>query len=168
MADAEAALWTPPSNEKDRQPKAIEALRAVPLFAEMNDGELKKILRLLHQRTYQPNEVVFREGDPAAGMYIIMRGSVNIVARMPDGSERILAQLGERQFFGEMALLEDEPRSASCVALEKTELLGFFEPDLDALVQRDARLGSRILWHLARLMAGRLRAMNETLKAQRQ
>jgi CRP/FNR family transcriptional regulator, cyclic AMP receptor protein len=66
-----------------------------------------------------------------------------------------------------MALLEEAPRSATSVAVEKTELLGFFEPDLEALIERDSDLGSRIVWKLARLMAARLRATNEALKAQR-
>ncbi len=167
MSDAEAALWTPPVTEKDRQPQALDALRAVPLFADLKDSELKKLLRLLHERTYQAGEVVFREGDPGAGMYVIKRGAVNIVIRAPDGGERVIASLGDQQFFGEMALLEDVPRSATCVATAKTELLGFFEPDLEGLIERDAKLGSRILWRLARMMATRLRVMNETVKATR-
>ncbi len=167
MSDAEAALWAPPVTEKDRQPRALDALRAVPLFADLKDSELKKVLRVLHERTYQAGEVVFREGEPGAGMYIIKRGAVNILIRAPEGGDRVIASLGDRQFFGEMALLEDEARSATCVATERTELLGFFEPDLEGLIERDARLGSRILWRLARLMGTRLRTMNETLKATR-
>lgn len=167
LTDTEAALWTPPSTQRDQEPDAIEALRAVPLFAELKQGELKRVLRIMHERTYQPGEVIFREGDAGAGMFIIRKGAVAIVIRLPGGTERELARLTERQFFGEMALLEDAPRSASAVAQERTELLGFFEPDLEALLERDAKLGSKVLWQLARLMATRLRNTNEAQKAQR-
>ena len=60
MTDTEAALWAPPVSDKDRAPKARDALRAVPLFEDLKDAELKKILRLLHERVYQPGEIVFR------------------------------------------------------------------------------------------------------------
>lgn len=163
--EPEAALWTPPSEA--REPDAIEALKAVPLFSELRPRELKKVLRLLHGRTYLANEVVFREGEPGAGMFIIKRGAVDVVIRMPDGGERVLAHLGERAFFGEMALLEEAPRSATAVAKEKTELLGFFQPDLESLIERDAELGSKICWNLARLMASRIRSMNDSLRLQR-
>jgi len=160
MSDVEAALWKPFS-PAGRRPDALAALRAVPLFQELRDRELKKLLRLVHARSYASGEVIFRQGDPGAGMFIIQRGSVRIVSRAPGGPERELAVLTRHQFFGEMALLEDAPRSASSLAIEQTELLGFFQPDLEGLVDRDAALGARILWNLARLMAGRLRATNE-------
>lgn len=166
--EAEAALWVPPKMEGDAEPDILAALKQVPLFEDLSRSELKKILRILHERTYQPGEVIFREGDPGAGMFIIRKGKVNIVIRRPDGSEQLLAPLTDRQFFGEMALLESAPRSASCVAAEKASLLGFFEPDLESLIERDARLGSKVVWNLARLMATRLRNMNDRLKSQRQ
>lgn len=167
MSLPEAELWKPPTATKDHEPDALEALKAVPLFAELRPAELKKVLRIMHQRTYQPGEVIFREGEPGAGMYVIKHGAVNIVIQLPDGTEQVLAQLADRQFFGELALLDDAPRSATAVAMQRTELLGFFVPELEELLQRDAWLGSRVLLHLGRLMASRLRAMNETLRAQR-
>jgi CRP-like cAMP-binding protein len=143
----------------------VETLRALPLFAELSTAQLRKVARLLHHRTYQPNEVVFREGDPGAGMYLVTRGAVRIAMRLPDGAEQELALLKDGQFFGEMALLESAPRSASAVAVQRTELLGFFQPDLESLVDRDSRLGSQILWNLARLMGSRLRAVSEARRA---
>lgn len=168
LTDTEAALWTPPSSDKDQEPNAIEALRAVPLFSDLKNADLKRLLRIMHERTYQAGEVIFREGDLAGGMFIIKKGAVSIVVKLPGGTERELARLSDHQFFGEMALLEDAPRSASAVARERTQLLGFFEPELEGLIERDSKLGSRVLWQLARLMATRLRTTNEVLKANRQ
>jgi len=167
MNEPEAALWKPPAPPKDHEPDAIEALRAVPLFADLHPAELKKMLRIMHKRSYLAGEIIFREGEPGAGMYLIQRGAVDIVIQLPDGSERVLAALADRQFFGEMALLDDAPRSASAVARQPTELLGFFVPDLEDLLDRDARMASKVLWRLARLMASRTREMNDALKAQR-
>lgn len=167
MPETEAALWTPPAALEKPEPSASDALRAVPLFADLKGSELKRLLRIMHERTYQPGEVIFREGDPGAGMYIIKRGVVSIVIRVA-GGEREIAKLTDRQFFGEMALLEDAPRSASSVAADRTELIGFFEPDLETLLERDAKLGSKVLWNLAKLMATRVRLANEALRAHRQ
>ena len=167
MNEPEAALWAPPV-ARDGEPDPIDVLRAVPLFENLKEPELKKLLRLLHRRSYQAGEVIFREGQPGAGMFIIAQGAVSIVIQPPEGGERVLTELSERQFFGEMALLEDAPRSATALATRKTELLGFFEPDLEGLLERDAALGSRVCWNLARVMAARLRKMNEALKTQRQ
>jgi CRP-like cAMP-binding protein len=167
MTDPESALWGPLPSDQDHEPSALAVLEAVPLFADLRRSELKKVLRILHLRTYQPNEVIFREGEPGHGMYLIQKGAVEIVIRTPDGGERLVAQLSERQFFGEMSLLENAARSASAVARERTQLLGFFEPDLESLIERDARLGSRVCWNLARLMASRLRAMNDALRTNR-
>jgi CRP/FNR family cyclic AMP-dependent transcriptional regulator len=165
MSDIDAALWKPLSSPR-RSPDALVALKAVPLFQDLRERELRKIASLVHARSYHSGEVVFRQGEAGAGMFIIRQGSVRIVSRGPtgQGQERELAVLTRHQFFGEMALLEDAPRSASSVAIEQTELLGFFQPDLEGLVERDAGLGARILWNLARLMAGRLRATNEAVQ----
>lgn len=166
MSDAEATLWIPPKPANDTEPDAIAALKAVPLFSDLKPSELKKVRRLLHEREYQPGEVIFREGEAGHGMYLIKKGSVRIVVKTPVG-EQELTVLTAPQFFGEMALLEDAPRSASSVAVERTVLLGFFEPDLESLIERDSELGSRILWRLARLMAARLRLTNDKLKEHR-
>jgi CRP/FNR family cyclic AMP-dependent transcriptional regulator len=168
LLETEAALWLPPPDPRaGREPATLSALRGVPLFDGLTKPQLRKLLRVLHERVYDRDEIIFREGRLGAGMYVIRAGSVRIVITLGSGEERLVAELGPGQFFGEMALLEETPRSATCVASERTELLGFFQPDLDALIERDSRLGSRVLWNLARLLASRVRMMNESLKAER-
>ena len=166
VVETEAALWKPPPDGQAGQGDPLALLKATPLFSDLRGSDLKKILRMVHERSYATGQVVFHEGDRGAGMYIIKRGNVDITIRTGGGDQKVVASLTDRQFFGEMALLESAPRSATCVATAPTELLGFFQPDLDNLMDRNSRLGARVLRNLARLMAGRIRAMNERVRAQ--
>jgi CRP-like cAMP-binding protein len=100
-------------------------------------------------------------------MYIIMTGSVKITIGTRSGNENILAELGEGDFFGELALFDDEPRSANAIATEDSALLGFFTQDLMTLQGRNPVLGQKILFNLGGVLGERLRGTNRLLiKAQ--
>lgn len=163
MLETELALWKPPANP-DTSDDQLSSLRSVPLFRDLSDSELKKVMKLLHERHYKPDEIVFREGQTGAGMYIIKSGEVEIIARLEDGSEKPLVALHDRQFFGELALLEHAPRSATCVVRKPTVLLGIFQSDLELLVDRNSRLGAKVIWNLARLTGMRLRELSSTVR----
>ena len=149
-------------------PPAEEELLAVlasnPFFENLSKRELKKIERIVHRRTYMPGEEIFRENQPGAGMYIIKSGSVDILMSLEGGGARTLAHLEEGDFAGDMTLLDEAPRSASAVACEETEIIGFFRPDLFGLLERDPRLGLKIVLRLAHMMAERLRYTNRELQ----
>lgn len=163
MFETEIALWKPPAGLVP-QDDELATLRAVPLFSDLKDAELKRIMKLLHVRQYVAGEVVFREGQTGAGMYIVQRGAVDIVLRLVDGTEKLMVSLHDRQFFGELALLEQVARTATCVVREPTVLLGIFQSDLEQLVDRDSKLGARVLWNLARLTATRLRELTNSVR----
>lgn len=167
MLETEVALWKPPAAVHVVEDE-LATLRVVPLFQDLKDAELKKVARLLHERQYQPGEVVFREGQTGAGMYIIKSGGVDIVLRLADGAEQRAVSLVERQFFGELALLESTPRTATAVVQKATTLLGLFQPDLEQLVERNAKLGAKVLWNLARMTGLRLRELSDLMRAQAQ
>ncbi len=163
MLETEVALWKSPaslSTDKDE----LAALRAVPLFKDLGDRELRRVMQLLHVRQYEANEVVFREGQTGAGVYIVKQGEVDICTRKEDGSELKLVTLHAGQFFGELALLEDAARSATAVVRKAGVLLGMFQSDLEHLVQRDSKLGARIIWNLARMTGARLRELSASLR----
>jgi CRP/FNR family cyclic AMP-dependent transcriptional regulator len=164
MSETELALWKPPAATPTDADDDLATLRAVPLFADLKDGDLKRVMKVLHVRHYEPGEVVFREGQTGAGMYIIKHGEVDIVLRMADGSEKPLVTLRDRQFFGELALMEAAPRSATSVVRKRTDLLGLCQPDLTSLIERDSRVGARVLWNLARLVGGRLRDLSDSVR----
>jgi len=138
----------------------IPVLRTVPLFEGLDFRDLKKIELIVHERTFMPDEVVFHERQPGTGMYIIKKGLIKLT-KTSNGEKTKIAELGEGEFFGEMSLLEDYPRSAQATALVKTELLGVFRPDLFDLIERNPRLGSKILLKLSQRLANRLRKTTE-------
>lgn len=138
----------------------IPVLRTVPLFEGLDFRDLKKIELIVHERTFMPDEVVFHERQPGTGMYIIKKGLIKLT-KTTNGEKTKIAELGEGEFFGEMSLLEDYPRSAQATAVVKTELLGVFRPDLFDLIERNPKLGSKILLKLSQRLANRLRKTTE-------
>ena len=132
-------------------------LSKIPIFSDLNRKELKAIERILHQRTYKAGEIVFNEGDPGVGMYIIVTGHINI--SLGDGG-KLLAVLSNGEFFGEIALLSETPRTATATAAIETQMLGFFQSDLFGLLETNPRTGNKILHRLAQMIADRLRFSN--------
>jgi hypothetical protein len=136
-------------------------LLKIPVFQDLNKRELNKIKRILHQREYSTNEIIFNQGDIGLGMYIIVEGEIHIVC----GPEnQILAELRGGDFFGELSLLDDAPRSATAVAKTACVTLSFFKPELLDLLNRDPQLGCKILFKLAWVIGERLKSTNEQLR----
>jgi CRP-like cAMP-binding protein len=147
--------------EKEKEKSIAEVLKATPIFADLSERDLRKIVQIAYQRIYDENEVIFREGQSSAGMYIIKNGEVKIVKRSPEGEEVTLDILGEGDFFGEIGLLYKLPRTASAVASTRCQLIGFFRPELFDLMDRDPRLAAKVLYQLGRIIAQRLIMTNE-------
>jgi CRP-like cAMP-binding protein len=140
--------------KKKEEYNIYRVLKNVPLFKDLNRSELKSVERILHHREYKENETIIKEGDIGLGMYIIEYGVVYIIT----GAEnKLLAVLSKGDFFGEIALLLEMPRTATAVAHKPTKLLGFFEPELTALLESHPKTGNKILFRLAAMIAERLR-----------
>lgn len=165
MLETEYALWKPPTSQAN-DPDDLGTLRGVPLFRDLKDPDLGRVRKMLHERRYEAGEVVFREGQTGAGMYIVKSGAVEIVLRLADGSEHGVVTLREGQFFGELALLESTPRTATAVVRTTAVLLGIFQPDLEQLIDRNAKLGARVAWNLARMTGVRLRELSDRMREQ--
>ncbi len=106
-----------------------ELLAQVGLFADLTTAELVGLASLMRPRPYAKDEVIYLRGDPGTAFYVIASGKVKIALTSPDGKELILRRLGPGGFHGELALLDDEPRSADAVATDAGVLL---------VLQRDA------------------------------
>ena len=142
---------------KESSDPVLQVLGEVPIFENLTPKELKDLARLTHERFYKANEPVFKKLAPSEGMYVILKGIVEI--KDPD-SNTTFATLGSGDFFGELALLDQEPRSAMAVATEASELIGFFRTDLLTLMKRGPELGNKILLNLSRILGERLRRTN--------
>ena len=102
---------------------AAERLRACALFAKVSDPQLEQLARVLRRRRFRRNEVIFHQGDPGDSLHVVAAGAVKIVLPSAEGDEAIIATLRPGDFFGELALLDGAPRSATAIALEPSETL---------------------------------------------
>lgn len=159
------ALWRNVFRKDSGQKESIfSILKKVPLFKGMSKSELNEFDKILHRRKYKENETIFYEGEPGVGMYIVQEGAIGIYKNTGDLAKEELAQLSAGEFFGELALLDESPRSASAIAMEDTRILGLFRPDLLGLIDRKPRLGNKFLFQLAMLIGERLKHTNEELQ----
>ncbi|MCZ7555085.1 MAG: cyclic nucleotide-binding domain-containing protein [Bacteroidia bacterium] len=143
---------------RDDEKDIFTLLRGIPIFEDLSRRDLKALERILHRRKYHGGEYVFREGDPGLGMYIIEQGEISIVS---ESRSCEISRLRKGEFFGEMALFSDRPRTASAVAYDDTKLFGFFQPDLFGLLETSPRIGVKVVLKLARILSERLYKASE-------
>jgi CRP/FNR family transcriptional regulator, cyclic AMP receptor protein len=164
QSSTDNALWRNLFSQRViREGTIEEVLSKVPAFANLAPRELKEVAAIVHKREYRIGEPVFYQGDPGLGMYIVKDGEVSIVIQGKDGNERELAVFGDGDFFGELALLDESPRSANAVCKTECTLIGFFRPDLFELIDKNTTLGIKIVLKLAEIVAQRLRHTDKEL-----
>jgi CRP/FNR family transcriptional regulator, cyclic AMP receptor protein len=151
--------WKRSSPELDR----IQFLKTVPFFDQLSNRQLKRVSDIIFERTYEIDELIFEEGQPAAALFLILDGRVAIEIYRESSTTR-LAVLEAGAFFGEMALLDETPRSATARALERTRTLALYRNDLNGLVYRHPRTACRIYRSLATMIGDRLRVTNELVQ----
>lgn len=140
-----------------------ERLSRLSLFANLTPAELRIVESLVHERDYLAGEVIFDEGEEGHALYIVAAGEVAICR---PGANRAgeLARLGAGSFFGELALLDDAPRSAQARAAMDACLLVLFRDDFLGLLDTHIRIASKITRDLARHLAHRVRLMDDRLE----
>jgi CRP/FNR family transcriptional regulator, cyclic AMP receptor protein len=127
---------------------AAEVLRRVPLFSDLAEGELARFAEVTREREYPKNSVILFEDDPGDALYIVSTGQVKVVLIGEDGREVILSVLGDGDFFGEMALIDDEPRSAHVIAMRDSHLLVLRRDDFQAQIQGHPAIALKLLREL--------------------
>lgn len=103
--------------------EACESLRVIPLFRDATDSDLENLAHYLIERRFPKDAIIVDEGLAGDYMYVIRSGRVKVTKASDDGREKIMNLFSVGDFFGEMSLLDDEPRSASVTTLEPTLLL---------------------------------------------
>ncbi len=147
-----------------RKPTEIESLLAkVPVFENLKRRELRTIAGIVHRRQYVAGEYVFYQDDPGLGMYVIEDGEVVVALMEKDKIKKELAILKDGDFFGELALLDESPRSASVIVRTDAGLIGFFRPDLFEVIEKSPATGLKIVLKLAEIIGERLRNTNQEL-----
>ncbi len=139
-----------------------ELLARVPLFSALAEEELSHVVSVAVPRTFEAYQVVFREGDRSDTCYVIRSGHVRAVRGHADGRSITLAQFGPGDHFGELAMLDEERRSATIEALEETEAIAILGADMRRLLREHPDIAVKLIASLGR----RLRETNERLARQ--
>lgn len=137
-----------------------ELLRRIHLFADLTDRETDTILDLMREKTVAKGTAVFHQNDSGGGLYLILAGAVKISRTGRDGRDVTVALLNEGNFFGEMSLLDGQPRSASATALQTTRLLVLDREHFQRYVLSQASIMAKLLRELSK----RLRAADQTIE----
>jgi CRP-like cAMP-binding protein len=140
-----------------QNPEWIASLRSIPILSSVSDEVLDSIASLLIERRFPKHKRIVGEGEPGDYMYLIVQGRVKVTKLSGDGREKILEFLDIGDFFGEMSLLDEAPRSASVEALSEVRILALGRADFLALLSRSTDLAMSVIRELTR----RLRQVDE-------
>jgi CRP/FNR family transcriptional regulator, cyclic AMP receptor protein len=137
-----------------------ELLRTVPLFSELSDDAITSLGHLAARRRYPRDTVVFFENEEGDCLFMILEGRIKVTILGDDGREIILTMLGPGDLFGEMALLDNEPRSATAIAVEESELLLLQRSDFQAVVGENPGISVALI----KVLTARLRRANHQIQ----
>jgi len=138
-------------------------LREIGLFGALADDVLAHLAGTLTQLRVQAGDLVFREGDPAREMYVVLDGEVEVLKKSRRGRDMRVAILGPSDCFGEMSLIDVQPRSATVRVLAPARLLRMTSEDLDGLYRHDLKSYALITLNIARDLSRRLRVTDGIL-----
>ena len=140
------------------------SLRACPLFQALSSEQLKRVASIAARRELPGGATIFAEGAVGDEMFVVLTGRVRISKRLPGVGEEALAILEPGAYFGEMAMIDDSPRSADALAHTSCTLAALKREELEQLMFVDKDLASVVLWTFVRTLSARLREMNEKIQ----
>ncbi len=141
-----------------------DQIRDVMLFAGLDDPELEVVASRLKEETFAKDDFIFHEGDTGDKFYIVDSGMVSITLAIEGVGTEELLFLERPAFFGEMALIDAAPRSASAVCRKETQLLSLGKADFEKLIVEDTDIGNKIMIAFIRTFCTRIRKSNEKLR----
>jgi len=140
----------------DTNAQKIEMLKSIPIFHKLTRKEILEVDELLHERVYEKNEIVFEEGDPGHGVFIVVSGKLRA-----DPSHELMKMavldIGPGESVGELALFDEGPRSATVVAVERTVTVALFQAEFSTLLTKNKNIGVKVLFEIARTISRRAR-----------
>ena len=130
--------------------ETVQVLKRAPLFHSLNNRQLERLARRFVEREYEAGDTIVTQGKGGEGFFVITSGAAKVIRKRPDGSEVVVNELGAADFFGELALLDDGPRTASVVATEPTECLVLTRWDFFGALKEDVDTAIAILQEVAK------------------
>jgi CRP-like cAMP-binding protein len=140
-------------------------LKQIPLFANLTPAHLASVAAIAATKSFKANEKIFEEGEAGGEMFLIATGKVRISKMVPGVGEEALAILEPGSYFGEMALIDDTPRSADATAHQACTLLTIQKSALETLMLANKDLAYELLTTFVKTLSGRLRETNDKIKA---
>lgn len=142
----------------DKDAQRVETLKNVPIFHGLSRKEILEVDELLHERVYEKEEIIFEEGDPGHGIFIVLSGKVRA-----DPSHELLKtanlEFGPGELVGELSLFDEIPRTATVVAVEHTVAVALFQAEFFSLLTKNKRIGVKVLLEIARTLSRRARQL---------
>jgi CRP/FNR family transcriptional regulator/CRP/FNR family cyclic AMP-dependent transcriptional regulator len=138
----------------------VPNLARVPLFADLDDESLRELSAVARKRVFRQGEVIFHRDDPGQVLYIVKEGKVKIALTSPDGQEVSLTVFGAGECFGELSILDGEPRSADAIALERVELYALQRQDFVNVVMNQPKIAVQVM----KVISQRLRQADQQIE----
>lgn len=145
----------------------IKFFKKIPFFENLKKHQLEEVAQIMYERDYRENEFIFELGQPGAALFIIQQGEISVEIHSENdhgGGATQLAILSKHSFVGELALLDEAPRSASARATVPTKVLALFRKDLDQLAVTNPDITTNIYKSLASIIGNRLKATNDLIE----
>jgi CRP-like cAMP-binding protein len=152
-----------PAAKRPDPPVTIAQLRDVGLFGALSDEFLEHLAHTLTVQRVDAGDTLFREGDPAREMYVVLEGEIEVLKKSRRGRETRVAILGPNDTFGEMSIIDMQPRSATVRALGPSRLLRISTEEMDSLYRHDLKSYTLIVLNIARDLSRRLRVTDGLL-----
>ncbi|MDA1080659.1 MAG: cyclic nucleotide-binding domain-containing protein [Gemmatimonadetes bacterium] len=142
-----------------------ELLRQVAIFKDLDDGELARVAEVCRMQEFVSGEHVFKEGETGNRLYLIVEGDVRISRTIPGSGEEALAILKPGSLYGEMAVFDRSERSTDAISNGGTKCLTIARSDFELLLDFNRDIAYKVLWSCTRLLSGRLRNTNNSLRS---
>jgi CRP-like cAMP-binding protein len=141
-----------------RERQKIDALKAIPIFQDLATREILEVIPLLHERVYEKGEIVFEEGDPGHGIFVILAGRVRATSSR-ELLRALAVDLGPGEILGELSLFAAGPRMGTVTAIEQTSVVALFQGEFFSLLSRNRNIGAKVLLEIARTLSNRARGL---------
>jgi CRP/FNR family transcriptional regulator/CRP/FNR family cyclic AMP-dependent transcriptional regulator len=139
----------------------IPRLRSIPLFADLDDADLKVLSGLVTLRKVRKGAFIVGQNEPGTAMYLLVKGRVKVSLASPDGKELALSYLDAPSHFGEMSLVDSGPRSADVIAMTDVEMLSLDAKDLSRAIQVQPRLALSLIATLSQRLRGTITRLED-------